>query len=417
MTTSKPYQSARSAVWEAWQQVKANGGAPGVDGVPIEAFADKLEDNLYKVWNRMSSGSYFPAPVRRVAIPKGDGRSRILGIPTVADRIAQPVVARYLEPLVEPSFHPDSYGYRPNRSALQAVGVCQRRCWQQDWAIALDLAAFFDTMPHELVLQAVRHHTELRWIALYVERWLTAPLQDEAGTRVERSQGSPQGAPVSPLLANLFLHWAFDAWMARTYPLVQFERYCDDIVVHAASQEQAEQLLGAISERLAACGVQVNREKTRIVYCRDDRRDDGDHPHTQFDFLGYTFRARPCKERQSGKTFLGFNPAISDRARKRLGQEIRQWHLPRRSDQSLSQLAQRINPVVRGWISYYGHYFPSVLGAILRRINVALKRWAQRTYKRLQRHHQRAWAFLAAVATREPDLFAHWSLGVRPRAG
>jgi RNA-directed DNA polymerase len=417
MTTSKPYQIAKQVVWEAWQQVKANHGAAGIDGESIAAFEVRLKDNLYKLWNRMSSGSYFPPPVRKVEIPKGDGRGvRTLGVPTVADRIAQTVVTRYLEPLAEPHFHPDSYGYRPGRSALQAVGVCRERCWRYDWVLDLDLAAFFDTLPHDLVLKAVRHHTDRPWIHLYIERWLRAPLQEADGTLVERPQGSPQGSAISPLLANLFLHYAFDAWMQRESPATPFERYCDDIVVHCASERQAEALLLRIVERLGACGLAVNREKTRIVYCRDDRRG-GRHDHTQFDFLGYTFRARPCKDRRSGTSFLGYTPAISDRERKRLGREIRHWHLHRYSDQSLSDLAQRINAVVRGWHQYYGRYYPSALRPLLARINEYLVRWAQRKYKRLARHPQRAWRLLATVATREPRLFAHWELGLRPWAG
>jgi RNA-directed DNA polymerase len=416
MTTSKPYAIAKAVVWEAYRQVKANRGAAGVDGESIAAFEEHRQGNLYKLWNRMSSGSYFPPPVRKVEIPKGDGRVRTLGVPTVADRIAQTVVKAYLEPVVEPHFHADSYGYRPGRSALQAVGVCQRRCWQQDWVIDLDIAAFFDSLDHDLMLRAVRHHTELRWIALYIERWLEAPLQAADGTREERKRGSPQGSAISPLLANLYLHYAFDAWMQREFPSIQFERYCDDIVVHCSSAHQAETLLRAIIDRLAACGLVVNQEKTQIVYCKDDRRS-GSHEHTQFDYLGYTFRARPCKDRKRGGSFLGFNPAISDTARKRIGQEIRHWRLHLRTTQTLTDIAHTINAVVRGWIMYYGRYFPSAVRSVLARINDYLARWAQRKYKRLGKHPQRAWRLLATVATREPMLFTHWQHGLRPRAG
>jgi RNA-directed DNA polymerase len=416
MTTAKPYVIDQSEVAAAWQQVKANRGAAGIDGESVAAFEERLDDNLYKLWNRMSSGSYFPPPVRKVDIPKGDGRTRTLGVPTVADRVAQTVVKRRLEPLLEPLFHPDSYGYRPKHSAVQAVGMCQRRCWQQDWVIDLDIAAFFDTLDHTLLLKAVRQHTDEGWVLLFIERWLTAPLQADDGTVEERRQGSPQGSAISPLLANLYLHYAFDVWMQRNHPQVRFERYCDDIVVHCGSRAEAERLLDAIEARLAACGLVVNREKTTIVYCRDDRRR-GRYEPTQFDFLGYTFRARPCKDRRTGKSFLGFNPAISEAAKKRIGQEIREWRLHRRSDLSISALADRINPVVRGWITYYGRYFPSEVRPILDRLNWYLVHWAQRTYKRLQRHAWRAWRFLGAIAVREPNLFAHWTHGVRPRAG
>ena len=273
-----------------------------------------------------------------------------MGVPTVADRIAQTVVKAYLEPEVEPTFHPDSYGYRPGRSALQAVAVGRERCWQQDWVIDLDLAAFFDTLPHELVLKAVRHHTRLRWIHLYVERWLKAPLQEVDGRLIERTHGSPQGSAISPLLANLFLHYAFDAWMARTFPAIRFERYCDDIVVHGRSKQEAEQVLQAIMARLAACGVAVNQAKTRIVYCKDDRRG-GSHEHERFDFLGYTFRPRQCQGGGSGGYFVGFTPAISDAAQNRLGQELHHWRLHLRSGHTLYDLAQTINAEVRGWIN------------------------------------------------------------------
>ncbi len=417
MSISKPYAIDRWVVWEAYQQVKANRGAAGVDGESIEEFEGNLKGNLYKLWNRMSSGSYFPPAVRKVEIPKAGGDGvRVLGVPTVADRIAQTVVKGYLEPEVEAVFHPDSYGYRPGRSALQAVGVCRERSWQYDWAIDLDIRAFFDSMDHELVMTAVRRHTELRWIHLYVERWLTAPMQQGDGTLVERKRGSPQGSAISPLLANLYLHYAFDVWMRRRYPTIQFERYCDDVVVHCQSKRQAQEVLTAIIGRLAACKLEVNQEKTRIVYCKDDRRR-GSHEHEQFDFLGYTFRPRQCKSGRSGGYFVGFTPAVSAEACRAMGREIRTWRLHRRSSQTLTELAQKINSVIRGWMQYYGRYYPSRLRPILKRIDEYLVRWAQRKYKRLRQSPKRAWRFMADVATREPNLLAHWQVGLRPRAG
>jgi len=414
---SKPYAISKQVVWEAYKTVKANRGAAGIDGESIAQFEQNLEGNLYKLWDRMSSGSYFPPAVRRVEIPKAGGRGvRVLGVPTVADRIAQTVVKAYLEPEVEPIFHPDSYGYRPGRSALQAVGTCRERCWKEDWIIDLDIHAFFDSLDHALVMEAVRHHTTRSWIPLYIERWLKAPLQEADGRLVGRTRGSPQGSAISPLLANLFLHYAFDAWMRRAYPAIRFERYCDDVVVHCTSQGQAHHVLKAITERLARCGLEVNQEKTRIVYCKDDRRR-GNHEPTRFDFLGYTFRPRRCKGGQTGAYFMGFTPAISDQARKTIGQEIRRWHLSQRSDQSLEDLARTTNVVVQGWINYYGRYYPSRLHPVLTRINDHLVRWSQRKYTRLKRHSRRARRFLAGVATREPGLFVHWRLGLRPRAG
>ena len=263
--------------------------------------SEDLQGNLYKLWNRLSSGSYFPPPVRAVEIPKKDGSSRTLGVPTVADRIAQTVVRGYLEPEVEPVFHEDSYGYRPGRSALDAVGVCRERCWRQDWVLDLDIRAFFDRVPWDLVLKAVAHHTDQRWILMYVERWLKAPLQREDGSLVERDRGTPQGSAISPLLANMFLHYAFDAWIAREYPGVRFERYCDDVIVHAASERQALQLRAAIARRLAECGLELNEHKTRIVYCKDATRR-GSHEHERFTFLGYTFRPRLARSKRGGSS-------------------------------------------------------------------------------------------------------------------
>ncbi len=292
MTKAKPYVIPKQIVWDAYQKVKANRGAAGVDGQSLAAFETDLKNNLYKLWNRMSSGSYFPPPVRLVEIPKGKtGQTRRLGIPTVSDRIAQTVVQRMFEPHVEPHFHPDSYGYRPGKSALDAVGVTRQRCGRQDWVIDLDSKGFFDTLDWDLVLRAVRHHTAVPWILLYVERWLRAPVQHEDGHLEDRTKGSPQGSVISPLLSNLFMHDAFDEWLRRNFPDVQFARYAEDAIVHARSLSQAEHLLAAIRDRLAACGLALHPEKTKIVYCKDDDRR-GTHDHTSFDFLGYTFRPR-----------------------------------------------------------------------------------------------------------------------------
>ena len=224
----KPFDISQQVVRGAYEKVKANRGAAGVDEESITEFERNRERNLYKLWNRMSSGSYFPLPVRAVKIPKKSGGVRVLGVPTVTDRIAQTVVCQYLEPEVESIFHPDSYGYRPGRSALDAVATCRQRCWRYDWVIDLDIRTFFDSIPHDRLLAWVSKHTNRQWVVLYVERWLKAPLQREDDTVVPRDRGTPQGSAVSPLLANLFLHYALDSWMAREFPSVPFERYADD---------------------------------------------------------------------------------------------------------------------------------------------------------------------------------------------
>ena len=409
----KPFQISKWVVWEAFQRVKANKGAAGVDEQSIEEFEQERDKNLYRIWNRLSSGSYFPPPVKAVEIPKAGGKGvRVLGVPTVADRVAQTVARMYLEPNVEPVFHPDSYGYRPKRSALDAVGACRQRCWRSDWVIDLDIRAFFDTVPHDLVLKAVAHHTDQRWILLYVQRWLQAPLQQQDGTLVARERGTPQGSAISPLLANLFMHYAFDMWMVREFPAIAFERYCDDAVVHCGSESQACQVRDAIAARLAQVGLELHPDKTRIVYCKDaDRRDD--HEVTSFTFLGYEFRPRLAKSR-TGHHFVSFLPAVSSDAMKTMGREIRSWHLARRSDKSLDDLARMFNNIVQGWINYYGRFYKSRLLYFLRRLNRHLARWACRKFKRLRRRERRAMGWLAEIAQRSPRLFAHWRLGARP---
>ena len=410
----KPFRIAKVAVWEAYRRVKANKGAAGVDEQSIAAFEENRDRNLYKIWNRMSSGSYFPPPVKAVEIPKAGGKGvRVLGVPTVADRIAQTVVKMYLEPKVEPIFHPDSYGYRPGKSALDAVGVCRQRCWRTDWVIDIDIRAFFDTVPWDLVLKAVAHHTDQQWILLYVERWLKAPLQHRDGTLVARDRGTPQGSAISPLLANVFMHYAFDAWMVREFPSIGFERYCDDAVVHCRSEAQARRVRDAIAARLAQVGLELHPDKTRIVYCKDVDRP-GSFEHEKFTFLGYEFRPRLAKNRH-GKHFVSFLPAVSTDAKKKMGAEIRSWGLGRRSDKSLDDLARMFNSIVQGWINYYGRFYKSELLYFLRRLNNHLVRWANRKYhKRLRNKERRAMAWLAQIFRRSPRLFAHWRLGARP---
>jgi RNA-directed DNA polymerase len=410
----KPFGISKSVVWEAYQRVKANQGAAGVDGESIAGFERNLKGNLYKLWNRMSSGSYFPPPVRAVEIPKKAGGVRTLGVPTVADRVAQTVVRMYLEPDVEPRFHPDSYGYRPGRSALDAVGMCRQRCWKFDWVIDLDIRAFFDSIDHDLLLKAVSKHTALPWVLLYVQRWLKAPLQREDGTVVSRDRGTPQGSAISPLLANLFLHYAFDVWLAKHFDYVSFERYADDAVIHCASKAQAEHVLAAVAQRMTEVGLELHPGKTRIVYCKDTRRK-GSHEHERFDFLGYTYRPRFAVSRLG--PFVSFSPAISDEAAKAVRRTIRGWRFHRFSDRSLADLAEFVNPILRGWIAYYGRFYRSRLLTSLERIDHYLVRWAMRKYKKLRHASRKAAKWLATVKKRGPTLFAHWAVMAQPSAG
>ncbi len=408
MSQAKPFPITKRQVWEAYKRVKANRGGAGVDGQTLQEFDEELENNLYKLWNRLSSGSYQPPPVKRVEIPKADGGIRPLGIPTVADRIAQMVVKQVLEPELEKHFHPDSYGYRPGKSAHQAIGRARKRCWDNDWVVDLDIKGFFDNLDQALLMRAVRYHTQDNWVVLYIERWLKASVQLPDGARQERTKGTPQGGVISPLLANLYLHYAFDLWMQRTYPSIPFERYADDAVCHCRTQAEAQHLKEALKHRFAECGLELHPEKTRVIYCKDDDRRE-DYPDISFDFLGYGFRPRRSKNRW-GKFFINFSPAISNKAAKAIRQEVRSWNLPVRSDKALDDLARMFNAAIRGWVSYYGAYYKSALYRTLRHIDRKLVLWATRKFKRLRGHKRRADHWLQRIARRQTWLFAHWRL-------
>jgi group II intron reverse transcriptase/maturase len=412
---AKPFGITKRQVWEAYKRVRANQGAAGVDGQSIAEFERELANNLYKLWNRLASGSYFPPPVKRVEIRKRGGGTRPLGVPTVSDRIAQAVVKAYLEPELEPHFHADSYGYRPGKSALEAVGVARTRCWRYAWTLDLDIRAFFDTIPHDLLLRAVRKHTDCRWVLLYIERWLKAPVQLADGTLVPCEQGTPQGSVLSPVLSNLFLHYAFDWWMATHHPEIPFERFADDILCHCRSEAQAKWLRGVVQQRLATCGLALHPEKTRIVYCKDDDRH-RDYPYEAFDFLGYTFRPRRSKNRW-GKYFINFSPGVSNAAAQTMRQTIRGWRLRCRVDKRIDDLARMFNPVIRGWIQYYGRYYKSALYPTLRHLDRHLVCWAMAKYKRLRRHRRRAEHWLRRIVRRAPRLFAHWPVLHQATAG
>ena len=415
MDKTKPYDIPKQTVWEAYQRVKANKGAAGVDEETIGEFEKDLKGNLYKIWNRMSSGSYFPPAVKAVEIPKKSGGVRILGIPTVADRVAQMVVKMHFEPKVEPIFAADSYGYRSGKSAIDALRITRERCWRYDWVIELDIRKLFDRIDHELLMRAVRKHTDSAWEILYIGRWLKAPFQMQDGNMVERTMGTPQGGVVSPVLANLFMHYAFDEWMRREHPNNPWARYADDGVIHCRTQKEAESLLNELGERFKQCKLELNTEKTRIVYCQDDDRR-GNYPLTTFDFLGYTFRPRRSKNRW-GKCFINFSPAVSNAASKAMRQTIRGWRMQLKSDVGIDDLSRMFNPVVRGWINYYGCFYKSQLYSVLRHMNRALMYWARRKYKKLARHKRRASSWLGRLAGNRPELFAHWQMGILPTVG
>jgi RNA-directed DNA polymerase len=411
VTAAKPFWIAKHEVVRAYKRVRAKGGAAGVDGVSLEQFERDVQNNLYRIWNQMSSGSYFAAPVKRVEIPKSDGKTRPLGIPTVADRVAQMVVKQRLEPLVEPLFHADSYGYRPGRSAHDAVKKARRRCWQHDWVLDLDIKGFFDNLDWALLMKAVRRHIKLAWVVLYIRRWLQAEVILPDGTVHQPEKGTPQGGVISPLLANLFLHYAFDEWMKRQHPGVPFERYADDIICHCDSRAQAQALREQLQQRLGQCGLQLHPEKTKIVYCADANRTQ-EEPQARFDFLGFTFKPRSARGPRG--VFTTFSPAVGDKALHALRQQVRQWRLGCRVSQGLEQLQSAIGPTVQGWVNYYSVFRASTLYRALRVLDAHLVRWAQHKYKRLAGRPHRAWEWLKRLQSRRPRLFPHWWAAVRP---
>lgn len=414
MDKAKPFEISKQVVWDAYIHVKENAGAAGIDKETIEQFEKDLKKNLYKIWNRMSSGTYFPPPVLQVEIPK-EGGTRKLGVPTVSDRIAQTVVKIYLEPKLEPYFHPDSYGYRPRKSAIDAVAQARERCWKYNWILDLDIEKFFDTLDRGLLMKALKKHTDCKWILLYVERWLQAPIQTSKGEIINRERGTAQGSVISPLLSNLYLHYAFDDWMKRNFPTIPFERYADDAIAHCKTEKEVMILLEAIKSRFAECGLKLNETKTRIVYCKDDDRKEA-HPNDSFNFLGYTFRPRRSKNRW-GKFFINFSPGVSNKAAKKMRDKVKKWRIALCSDKTLEDLSRIFGPAIRGWINYFKHFYKSAMYPTLRNINRILVRWAKRKFKRLRNHTRRARYWLAKVARREPKLFAHWQLGILPEAG
>lgn len=406
MTSSKSLPITKGMVWAAYKLVRRKGKAAGVDGQSLDDFAEDLENNLYRLWNRMASGSYFPPPVRRVEIPKVGGGLRPLGIPTVADRVAQMVIKQRLEPELDRVFDPDSYGYRPGKSAHQAIAQARKRCWQRDWVVDLDIKGFFDTIDHGLLMRAVRRHTKDRWILLYIERWLTAPVEMPDGSLQDRTAGTPQGGVVSPILANLFLHYAFDLWMRRTYPHIPFERYADDAICHCRTRQEAEELKTALEHRFAECQLTLHPEKTKVVYCSDSNRR-ASYPQIQFTFLGFSFRPRMAKNRW-GRIFTCFLPAVSPQALKRMRDRIREWRLPQHAPLSLEEIAHSLNPVLRGWDHYYGRFYPTELRKLFEYFDARLGAWLQRKYKQLTGHRGRALQGLNKMAQRNPRLFVHW---------
>ncbi len=410
--STKSFGISKHVVMEAYRRVKANRGAAGIDNESIEMFERNLKSNLYRIWNRMSSGSYFPPAVRQVEIAKKNGGTRILGVPTVSDRIAQMVAKLTIEPQLDEMFHPDSYGYRPGKSAKQAIAVTRKRCWQYDWIVEFDIKGAFDNLDHDLLMKAVRTRVKDRWILLYIERWLTAPFETVEGLLVCREKGTPQGGVVSPTLMNLFMHFAFDRWMQKTHPHCPFARYADDAVVHCRSQAEAESLLVEISQRLGQCKLLMHPDKSKVVYCKDSNRRK-EYPRIEFTFLGFTFRPRAAVDKR-GQKFTSFLPAVSRDATVRMLGMIKRWQLQRQTPTTIQDLSERYNPMLRGWWNYYGSFHKSAMARVFHQVDRKLAYWARRKYKRLVGHLRESFYWLGRLARRQPQLFIHWQVLCRP---
>lgn len=415
MKTIKSFDISKSLVWQAYKLVRANKGAAGVDAQSLGYFETNLGNNLYKIWNRISSGSYYPPAVKAVEIPKKDGGVRVLGVPTVSDRIAQMVAKLYLEPKLDPIFHKDSYGYRPRKSAHQALSITRQRCWNINWVLEFDIKGLFDNIDHKLLMKALKLHTQCNWVLLYTERWLVAPMQNAEGKVLERDKGVPQGGVLSPVLSNLFLHYAFDKWMQLNYPNVLFCRYADDGLLHCKSLEQAEHLRGALEKRFSECGLELHPKKTKLVYCKDRNRR-GNYENISFDFLGYTFRPRKCKDKYD-RYFCNFTPSLSDTAAKEMRQTVRRWRIQLKSDKSIEDISKMFKPILQGWVNYYCLFHKTSYRQNAEQLNRSLTRWAMRKYKKLKGHKRRATHWLGMIARRQPELFPHWKIGFRPSVG
>lgn len=413
MEETKPFKIVKQAVKIAFERVKANKGTYGIDEQSISDFELDLKNNLYKIWNRMSSGTYFPKPVKAVAIPKKNGGTRNLGIPTVEDRIAQMVAKIYLEPNVEKILHEDSYGYRPNKSAIQAIGVLRERCWRKDWVVDFDIKGLFDNIRHDYLIEMVKRHTNEQWIVLYIERWLKTPFKMQDGTIVERPAGTPQGGVISPVLANLFMHYVFDDFMSKEFPNIPWVRYADDGALNCVSIKQAKYIIKVLDKRFKLFGLELNLDKTKIVYCQDDNRK-GNYENTSFDFLGYTFRKRIARKK-TGELFVSFLPAMSDKAQKEIRKIIRDWRLQDRISKNIKEIGDKINPQIQGWINYYSQYYKTAIYNILRYINRCLIKWVRRKYRN-KNSRKRATKWLDKIAKENSNIFAHWKFGATPTA-
>lgn len=405
---TKAFDLPKRRVWEAYKLVKANKGAGGVDNVSMSDFEADLGNNLYKIWNRLRSGSYFPPAVKAVEIPKKTGGTRVLGIPTIGDRVAQMTVKLSFEPKVEPFFHKDSYGYRPGKSAHDAIKVTRARCWRSDFVLEFDIKGLFDNIDHDLLMKAVRHYSSDRMELLYIERWLKAPILSKEGGLVNREKGTPQGGVISPILANLFMHYVMDKWLEIKFPHLEFCRYADDGLVHCKSERQTKFLYKALKDRFEQCGLEMHPDKTNVIYCNSKGKVNESFGCRSFDFLGYTFRRRTAVDRK-GSFFCSFLPGISNKSKSTIREKFRAMKILSCTHVSLKELGEYINPKIRGWFNYYGKFTKSAMSAIEFYIDSRIIKWLRKKFKKLKQFPGKARSLLNRLRGDSPGLFAHWN--------
>jgi len=408
---TKSFPVSKRMVYDSYLKVISKKGSAGIDGQSINMFQSDMSRNLYKIYNRMASGSYFPPPVRTEFIAKKQGGLRPLGIPTVTDRIAQGVVKDYLEPAMDKKFHHSSFGFRPGKSAHDALDQCHQHCLQYAWVIDIDIKSFFENISHEKLMDLLGQHTQEKWVLLYVNRWLKAGVEQEDGSIVARTIGTPQGGVISPLLANLYLHHCFDEWMEEKASNNPFERYADDIVIHSRSKEEAEKLLSVLKERMSEFSLSLHPEKTKVVYCKNYRRPE-DHDHSSFTFLSYTFRPRLATDKFDRSKFIVlFNGAISNAAKTTIKKAIRKVLNPRRISTTLEAFAEVLNPKIRGWINYFGRFFKWRLLRVFDYLDGLLRCWIKQKYKLTSK--LKTLAEFRRIKLVNPLLFHHWKFAIR----
>jgi RNA-directed DNA polymerase len=409
MTKSLPV--SKRMVWESYLKVVSKDGGAGIDGQSIEMFDANRTGNLYKLWNRMTSGSYFPPPVRTVFIPKKQGGLRPLGIPTVSDRIAQGVVKDYIEPSIEAIFHHSSFGYRPGRSAHDALVQCHKNCIEKAWVLDVDIKGFFDNISHSIMMELLEEHTKEKWVLMYVERWLKAGVEQENGDIAARTKGTPQGGVISPLLANIYLHHAFDKWMDNTHPQCPFERYADDIVIHCSSKKEAEQMLEELKVRMQEFELTLHPEKTKIVYCKNYYRIEK-HDNESFTFLSYSFQPRTIDD-QFGrqKHLIVFAAAICTAAKVSIRSALKEVLCTKRGSHTIEYLADKLNPKIRGWLNYYSRFGSKKAYSVFYYLNGLLREWIKDIF-RIQ-GKGKVYQKYNSILEENPELFYHWKLGIK----